>query len=35
MLDGGKRLLFASSFDGTFDDYIDDFATTRVARTSN
>ena len=32
MLDGGKRLLFASSFDGTFDDYIDDFATTGVAQ---
>src|SRR5215208_5068886 len=32
MIDGGKRLLFASSFDGTFDDYIDDFATTGVAK---
>ena len=32
MLDGGKRLLFASSFDGTWDDYIDDFATTGVAQ---
>ena len=32
MIDGGKRLLFASSFDGTFDDYIDDFATTGIAK---
>ena len=33
MMDGGKRLLFASSFDGTWDNYIDDFATTVVAHT--
>jgi hypothetical protein len=33
MMDGGKRLLFASSFDGTWDNYIDDFATTAVAHT--
>ena len=32
LLDGGKRLLFASSFDGTWDHYIDDFATTSVAQ---
>jgi hypothetical protein len=32
LLDGGKRLLFASSFDGTWDNYIDDFATTGVAK---
>ena len=32
MIDGGKRLLFASSFDGTFDDYIDDFGTTGIAK---
>jgi hypothetical protein len=32
MMDGGKRLLFASSFDGTWDNYIDDFATTGVAQ---
>ena len=30
MLDGGKRLMFASSFDGDWDKYIDDFATTAI-----
>jgi hypothetical protein len=30
LLDGGKRLMFASSFDGPWDDYIDDFATTDI-----
>ena len=34
LLDDGKRLMFCSSFDGTWDDYIDDFAATaaRVSR---
>jgi hypothetical protein len=30
LLDGGKRLMFASSFDGPWDVYIDDFATTDI-----
>ena len=30
LLDGGKRLMFASSFDGPWDVYIDDFATTAI-----
>jgi hypothetical protein len=30
LLDGGKRLMFASSFDGDWDPYIDDFATTAI-----
>jgi hypothetical protein len=30
MIDGGKRLLFASSYDGEFDPYIDDFAVTAI-----
>jgi hypothetical protein len=30
MLDGGKRLMFASSFDGDWDVYIDDFAATAI-----
>jgi hypothetical protein len=30
VLDGGKRLMFCSSFDGDFDPYIDDFAATVV-----
>jgi hypothetical protein len=30
MLDGGKRLMFASSFDGDWDKYIDDFAATAI-----
>jgi len=30
MLDGGKRLMFASSFDGGWDKYIDDFAATAI-----
>jgi hypothetical protein len=30
LLDGGKRLMFASSFDGDWDKYIDDFATTAI-----
>jgi hypothetical protein len=29
-LDGGTRLMFASSFDGPWDVYIDDFATTDI-----
>lgn len=32
MLDGGKRLMFASSFDGEWDTYIDDFATTAIGQ---
>ena len=32
LLDGGKRLMFASSFDGPWDVYIDDFATTDIGR---
>jgi hypothetical protein len=32
LMDGGKRLMFCSSFDGTWDQYIDDFATTGVAK---
>jgi hypothetical protein len=31
-LDGGKRLVFCSSFDGTWDQYIDDFATTTIGQ---
>jgi hypothetical protein len=30
LMDGGKRLMFCSSFDGTWDEYIDDFATTAI-----
>ena len=30
MLDGGKRLMFCSSFDGDWDPYIDDFAATAI-----
>jgi hypothetical protein len=30
LLDGGKRLLFASSFDNSWDDYIDDFLGTFI-----
>jgi hypothetical protein len=30
MLDGGKRLMFASSFDGNWDKYIDDLAATAI-----
>jgi hypothetical protein len=30
LLDGGTRLMFASSFDGPWDVYIDDFATTDI-----
>lgn len=30
LLDGGKRLMFASSFDGDWDTYIDDFAATAI-----
>ena len=30
LIDGGKRLLFASSYDGEFDPYIDDFAATAI-----
>ena len=30
MLDGGKRLMFCSSYDGDFDPYINDFAATIV-----
>jgi hypothetical protein len=30
LMDGGKRLMFASSFDGPWDVYIDDFATTDI-----
>src|SRR5215472_8577726 len=29
MLDGGKRLMFCSSFDGDWDPYIDDFAASK------
>ena len=32
LLDGGKRLMFASSFDGAWDAYIDDFARTDIGR---
>ena len=32
LLDGGKRLVFASSFDGAWDAYIDDFARTDIGR---
>ena len=32
LLDGGKRLMFASSFDGPWDVYIDDFATTDIGK---
>ena len=32
LLDGGKRLMFCSSFDGTWDDYIDDFAATAIGQ---
>jgi hypothetical protein len=32
LMDGGKRLLFASSFDGDWDTYIDDFATTAIGQ---
>ena len=32
LLDGGKRLMFASSFDGPWDVYIDDFATTAIGQ---
>jgi hypothetical protein len=32
MLDGGTRLLFASTFDGDWDPYIDDFATTAIGQ---
>jgi len=32
LLDGGKRLMFASSFDGDWDKYIDDFATTAIGQ---
>ena len=32
LLDGGKRLVFASSFDGAWDTYIDDFARTDIGR---
>jgi hypothetical protein len=32
LMDGGKRLMFCSSFDGSWDQYIDDFATTGVAK---
>jgi hypothetical protein len=32
LLDGGKRLMFCSSFDGSWDDYIDDFATTAIGQ---
>jgi hypothetical protein len=32
LLDGGKRLLFCSSFDGDWDTYIDDFATTAIGQ---
>ena len=30
LMDGGKRLMFASAFDGDWDKYIDDFATTAI-----
>jgi hypothetical protein len=32
LLDGDKRLMFASSFDGPWDTYIDDFARTAIGR---
>jgi hypothetical protein len=32
LLDGGTRLVFASSFDGPWDVYIDDFARTAIGR---
>ena len=32
LLDGGKRLVFCSSFDGSWDQYIDDFATTAIGQ---
>jgi hypothetical protein len=32
LLDGGKRLMFCSSFDGSWDDYIDDFAATAIGQ---
>ncbi|HKS48269.1 MAG TPA: hypothetical protein VJT49_24795 [Amycolatopsis sp.] len=32
LLDGDTRLVFASSFDGPWDVYIDDFATTDIGR---
>ena len=32
LLDGGTRLMFASSFDGPWDVYIDDFATTDIGQ---
>jgi hypothetical protein len=32
MMDGGKRLMFASSFDGDWDKYIDDFAVTAIGQ---
>ena len=32
LLDGGKRLMFASSFDGDWDKYIDDFAATDIGK---
>ena len=31
-LDGDKRLMFCSSFDGSWDDYIDDFAATSIGQ---
>lgn len=30
LMDGGKRLMFCSSFDGDWDKYIDDFAATAI-----
>src|SRR4051794_28094192 len=32
ILDNDTRLLFASVFDGSWDTYIDDFATTKIAK---
>jgi tetratricopeptide (TPR) repeat protein len=32
LLDGGKRLMFCSSFDGSWDEYIDDFAATSIGQ---
>jgi hypothetical protein len=32
LLDGGKRLMFCSSYDGLFDPYIDDFAVTAIGQ---
>ena len=32
LLDGGKRILFASSYDGDWDKYIDDFAATAIGQ---